>query len=175
MQHFTDHLQSKNLSPVTIGLYIRQIRYFTAWYGNEDMINVQKKDVLNYLNYLKQKNLQANTRNQQLISLRHYFESLVQQEAIQINPTSLIKLRGVQNRKLQYVYSSEELTELADNYYLLYLKQKQEKVIVKGAGSHLFKRTYLAKMRNYTMLQFFIHQGLHTTKILSILCKSELP
>ena len=168
MKNFTAYLQSKDLSPVTIGLYIRQIHYFIAWYGSEDIINVQKKDVLNYLNYLKQKNLQANTRNQHLISLRHYFDNLVQQEAIKINPTSLIKLRGVQNRKLQYVYSSDELTQLADNFYLLYVKQTQEKVIIKGAGSYMFKRTHLAKIRNYVMLQMFIHQGLHTKEVLQL-------
>lgn len=168
MEYFTSYLQSKDLSPVTIGLYIRQLRYFTAWYGSDELINVQKKDVLNYLSYLKQNNLQANTRNQQLISLRHYFDSLVQQETILINPTSFIKLRGIKNRKLQYVYTAEELEQLADNYYLLYVKPTQEKVIVKGAGSYMFKRSHLAKLRNYVMLQVFIHQGLHTKEILQL-------
>ena len=168
MEDFKNYLQSKDLSPVTIGLYIRQIQYFTSWNGSEDIINIQKKDVLNYLNYLKQKNLQTNSRNQHLISLRHYFDNLLQQELIQTNPASFIKLRGVKKRRLQHIYTPEELTQLADNYYLLYVKQTQEKIIVKGAGSHLFRRTHLAKMRNYAMLQMFIHQGLHTKEVLQL-------
>ena len=88
MQHFTDYLQSKNLSPMTIKMYTREINLFISWYGMDDIVNVQKKDILNYLSYLKnQKNYQTVTSNHGLIALRHYFDGLIQQEQININPS----------------------------------------------------------------------------------------
>jgi len=168
MQHFTDYLQSKNLSPATIKEYTRQVNLFISWYGNEDIINVQKKDVLNYLHYLKhQKNYQTISRNNRLLSLRHYFNALIQQEAIQINPTSLIKLRGAKKQRLKNIYTPEELAELADNYYQLYVKTAQEKA-TSGIRPMLYQKSYYAQVRNYVMLQFFIHQGVTPQEIVKL-------
>jgi len=167
MEQFTHYLQSKDLSLATIGRYIRHIHDFILWYGDENTINCCKKDVLDYLSYLKNRNQQSVTRNNALISLRHYFNHLNDENLICGNPTALIKLRGTKKRKLHYMYNPEELEQLADTYYLLEVKRTKEKLIT-GAGQYLHQRTYLAKMRNYTMLLFFIHQGLRTKEILSL-------
>jgi len=168
MQHFTDYLQSRDLSPMTIKMYTREINLFISWYGTEDIINVQKKDILNYLNYLKnQKNYQTVTSNHGLIALRHYFDGLKRQDLIQINPTSLIKLRGLKKRRLQYIYNPEELTQLADDFYQLYVKTAQEK-ITSGARHNTVLKSYYAQMRNYVMFHFLIYQGLTTTEVLNL-------
>jgi site-specific recombinase XerD len=167
MEQFTSYLQSKNLSPATIGRYIEHIHDFIAWYNNEDVINCCKKDLLDYLSYLKNKNQQPISRNNSLISLRHYFDYLIDEDVISGNPTALIKLRGIKKKKLYYTYNPEELEQLADTYYLLEVKRTKEKLIT-GAGQYLHQRTYLAKMRNYLMLLFFIYQGLRTKEVLSL-------
>jgi site-specific recombinase XerD len=102
-----------------------------------------------------------------LIALRHYFNHLNDESLICGNPTALIKLRGVKKRKLHYTYNTEELEQLADTYYLLEVKRTKEKLIT-GAGQYLHQRAHLAKMRNYTMLLFFIHQGVTTREILAL-------
>lgn len=167
MLEFTTYLQNKNLSIATIKRYTRLANLFFEWYNGE-AINCQKKDVLEYLGYLKNtKNLQTISRNNILIALRHYFDYLITENEIAQNPTSFIKLRGLQKHSLQYIYSLDELNTIADNYYLLEVKRTQEKLKL-GAGEHLFKRSYLSKVRNHTMLLFFIHQGLHTREILRL-------
>jgi len=167
MEDFKTYLQNKNLSIATIKRYTRLAELFTQW-NNSKAINCQKKDVLNYLGYLKNtKNLQTITRNNTLIALRHYFDYLIKENFISQNPTSFIKLRGLQKHSLDYIFNLEELNKLADTYYQLEVKRTQEK-IKSGAGEYLFKRSYLSKVRNHTMLLFFIHQGLHTREILRL-------
>jgi site-specific recombinase XerD len=166
MEQFTSYLQGKNLSPATIGRYTGLIGNFTSWYGDDDVINCHKKDVLDYLNYLKNKQ-QPISRNNTLIALRHYFDYLIDEDMISGNPTALIKLRGIKKKKLHYIYNPEELIEFADTYYLLEVKRTKEKLIT-GIGQYLHQRTYLAKMRNYTILLFFIHQGLRTKEVLQL-------
>lgn len=167
MQQFEAYLQGKGLSPSTIGRYERLASLFTAWYGSDDVINCEKKDILSYLGYLKNKNQQTAARNHSLIALRHYFDYLSSQDLTASNPTALIKLRGVKKRRLHYAYNPEELAELADKYYLLEVKRAKENLKA-GAGQQLRKQTYLAKMRNYAMLLFFVHQGLKTIEVLHL-------
>ena len=166
MLDFKTYLQNKNLSIATIKRYTRLAELFTQW-NNSEAINYKKKDVLAYLGYLKNtKNLQTISRNNTLIALRHYFDYLIAQNEIVQNPTSFIKLRGLHKHNLQYIFNLEELHTIADNYYLLEVKQAEENLQLKGG--YFFKRSYLAKVRNHTMLLFFIHQGLHTREILRL-------
>jgi len=167
MQEFKTYLQNKNLSSVTIKEYKRQKNLFKNWHNGE-AINCQKKDILEYLSYLKNtKKLQSISRNNALISLRHYFDYLLQQNEVATNPTTLIKLRGLNKRKLKHIYNLEELTELADNYYQLEVKKAEENLILK-ANRNTTKNSYLAQLRNYNILQLFIHQGLNTREVLEL-------
>ena len=164
MEKFTTYLHQNNYSPVTAKEYQRQTELFTAWYNGEAM-NCQKKDILNYLGYLKNtKQLAAISRNNALIALRHYFDYLLQQNQIVTNPTNLIKLRGLNRRKLKHIYNLEELTELADNYYHIFIQNHNENKLPKNRQ----QAALLSRQRNYQMLQFFIHQGLTTREVLEL-------
>jgi site-specific recombinase XerD len=168
MQKFKTYLQGKGYSPATIRQHQRQAGLFGTWYGSSELINCRKKDILDYLSYLKNtKKLQVTTRNHILLSLRHYFDYLLNSNATAVNPTALIKLRGLNRRRLPHVYTSEELTELVDNYYLLEVKQAEEKLNLSKRKA-LHRESYLAQMRNYVMLQFFVYQGLNTREILML-------
>lgn len=168
MEDFTAYLQHINLRPATIKEYKRQVGLFTTWYGDQDTANVQKKDVLNYLSYLKHhRNHQAASSNHALIALRHYFDNLMEQSLIAVNPTALIKLRGTKKRRLHYIYNPEELTQLADSYYHLEVKTAEEKT-ASGVRPTLYKESYHARTRNYVMLQLFVYQGLTTNEVLNL-------
>ena len=168
MQTFKTYLQEKGYSPVTVKEYQRQIGLFSIWYGSSEMINCQKKDILGYLSYLKnKKKMQVISRNNALIALRHYFDYLLELNWTAGNPTSLIKLRGVNKRKLFHVYSTDELTELADTYYQLEVR-KAEEALTLESPRNTARNSYLARMRNYVMLLFLIHQGITTRELLQL-------
>lgn len=161
-------MQSKNFSPMTIKMYTRQINLFVLWFGSDELLNIEKKDILNYLAYLKnQKKYQTISSNHGLVALRHYFDNLLQQNDIAQNPTSLIKLRGLKKRRLHYIYNPEELTELADNFYHLQVKTAEEKATT-GKRQSLYQQSYYAQLRNYVMLQFIVYQGITTREVLEL-------
>lgn len=167
MEDFKNFLRQQDLSIATIDRYVRLTEQFITWF-DDDVMNCQKKDVLNYLAYLKNHTRQQTiTRYNSLIALRHYFDFLTSKGYFTVNPTALIKLRGLKKRRLHYIFNLEELEELADTYYLLEVKRTQERQKA-GAGEHLLQRSYWSKMRNYTILTFLIHQGLHIREVLRL-------
>ena len=159
MQTLETYLQGKGFSPTTIDNHKKLVAAFTAWFGSEDIINCRKKDVLDYLHHLNGRGVQAVSRYNALIALRHYFDTLMDDSLMASNPAASIKLRGLKKRRLYYIYTPEELTELVDKYYLLEVKRAEEKrALPKRKKQH--EKSYFAQMRNYVMLQFFVYQGI---------------
>jgi len=132
MENFIKYLQEKDLTETTQKAYSFNVNNFLSWYKSEPM-NTEKKDILKYLEYLKKKKKQQNiTRRNSLISLNHYFEYLKKNEQIAVNPTNLLKIRGTKKKQLYNIYTAEELTQLADDYYNIFIKNYDDNHIPKN-------------------------------------------
>ena len=117
----------------------------------------------------KQENI---TRRNALIALNHYFNFLLKNEEITSNPTALIKIRGTKKRHLYSLYTSEELTQICDNYYHSFIRNFDSfcyASIHGGIAENQREQTLLARQRNYIVLSFLVHQGLHTAEIQNII------
>lgn len=137
---FTNYLQSKNISGSTIKSYTRILQRFLD-FTQKEVLQITKKDILNYLQFLQEKQgLQNQTRRQILGVLKHYFSHLQQEYEIQ-NPARLIKIRGAKKKTLHTILSYEELQEFTD----LYFYELEDK-------------------RNYLILTFCIFQGLNISE-----------
>lgn len=159
---FINYLQSRDLAPSSIASYTKLAGLFLTWYKAEP-INCTKKDVLNYLSYLKENTNQNNSsRRQSITALNHYFMALVQADFITKNPVALIKLRGTNKKRLYKIYTADELTELADNFYAFYISGFDDSYM-KFPTKKL--KSKLSRHRNYTMLTFFLYQGLPTNEL----------
>jgi site-specific recombinase XerD len=112
MTEFKKYLQSKNITPKTIEYYCKRVETFKT-YLTKDLEQVEKKDILNYLQFLQEnRNLSNRTRQQTLGILRHYYNHL------QIpNPTNLLNIRGTRKKILYKTLSIEELKDFIDIYY----------------------------------------------------------
>jgi site-specific recombinase XerD len=164
MEKFIQHLQSKNHSVRTQQTYLRNVEAFLKWYDN-DPLNCTKKDVLNFLDYLQTKDCSSKTKSLFVISLNHYFTFL----QLPTNPTALLKIRGTKKKMLYRIYTTEELTQLFDNYYHFYIQGFDDSKI----PENMKQRSLLSKYRNYIMLGFAVHQGL-TAKELHRLCINDI-
>lgn len=161
---FTEYLQSKDLSPSTKNHYLWQVHKFLQW-SNKEAINCTKKDILNYLSHLKNNKNQENiTRKNHLIALNHYFTFLMQNDITTTNPTAFLKIRGTRKRKLQYIYTFEQLEQIYDDYYHNYIANFDVHHIPKNQR----KQSYLNRHRNQIMLGFLIYQGLATNELQKI-------
>lgn len=151
MNEFKTFLQKKGLSISTQKFYCYQVERFLQWY-KDDAINAQTKDVLKYLDYLQNKrSLQNITRRNHLISIDHYFQFIGLG-----NTTAFIKLKGTKKRKLNYIYSTEELTALYDNYHAVYIQ---------NFDPLDWKTSLAGKWRNYIMLGCLVFQGVQTNEL----------
>lgn len=162
MKYFVKYLESKNHSKSTQKAYCKYVELFLDWYKQEPF-NCTKKDILNYLAHLN------NTTNQQNISrrnactaLNHYFTSLLQAGSISHNPVAFIKIRGTNKKRLYKTYTPEELTQLADNFYTVFISGFDDSYM-KYPTKKL--RSFLNRHRNYTMLTFLLYQGLRTNEL----------
>lgn len=164
MQEFTKYLQQKNHSKTTQIAYLRYVNNFLNWFDKET-INCQKKDILNYLGYLKnQKKHQNITRRNSLIALNHYFNFLMQNDLIATNPTALLKIRGTHKKMLYNIYTFEELEQLNDNFYHNFIRNYNDNHIPKNQR----KQSHLTRQRNYVMFSLLIYQGLSTSELQKI-------
>jgi len=141
MKEFTDYLQSKNLANATQSIYLRYVNGFLDWHKKE-LTNCTKKDILNYLAHLKNKKQHENiTRRNTLLAINHYFTFLLKTEAVTKNPTTFLKIRGANKKKLYNIFTHEELTQLADDY------------------NHNFVRNYNTTHFSTFLLRFMVQQN----------------
>jgi len=164
MKEFTDYLQSKNLANATQSIYLRYVNGFLDWHKKE-LTNCTKKDILNYLAHLKNKKQHENiTRRNTLLAINHYFTFLLKTEAVTKNPTTFLKIRGANKKKLYNIFTHEELTQLTDDYYHHFVRNYNDNHIPKNQR----KQSFLSKERNYLMLSLLLNQGLTTRELQKI-------
>jgi len=160
-KEFTVYLENKGLAKITQEEYMSNIDRFLGRVKKED-IQVTKPDILKYLEYLKNKGLQNITRSNHLIALNHYFTFLYQREQITANPCLLLKIRGKNKKKLHKVYTAEELDQLFDAYYQLFVRGYDD-----SRHRHEGQRQYsvLYRERNALITSILFNQGTSTAEI----------
>lgn len=160
MKEFIHYLQSKDLSQATQKAYLFSLEKFLNWLP-KDVENCNKKDILNYLEYLKNQKKQTNvTRKYNLYALQHFFGFLYKNNLVASNPTAFIKIRGSNTQKLQKLYTAEQLEQLYDNYHTVFITGFDDRNIPKNQQ----KQSLLSRERNYVMLGFLVYQGLVTSE-----------
>lgn len=165
MNEFIKYLQSKNLAKSSITHYTDYISKFFTYTGKEAE-QVKKKDILKYLQYLQdKKNYENITRRNHLIALNHYFTFLLKNERVTSNPTTLIKIRGTHKKHLYKTYTPEELEQLFDSYYQLFIRTFDNNHIPKNQR----RQSALSKERNASILSIMLNQGTTTKEIDKIL------
>jgi len=161
---FTEYLQKKDLTKTTQNSYLKDVNRFLQWFSNEPT-NCTKKDILNYLAYLKNiKNQSSTTRNCYLNSLKNYFAYLLSNDLIAKNPTNFIKIRGVKRKFLYHIFKLEELVQLADDYYQNFIRNYDDSKTPENRKIN----SKLSRERNYIILQLLLNQGLVTSEIARI-------
>ena len=166
---FTNYLQSKDLAQSSIIRYRTDVEQFFAKTGKEAE-QVTKVDILKHLEYLKQRRKLENvSRKMHLIGLNHYFTFLYEQEELSENPCLFLKIRGTKKTTLYKIFTAEQLEQLYDSYYQLFVRNYDDSHIPKNQR----KQSALSKERNAAILSLLLNQGT-TTKELDTLLIQDL-
>ena len=159
-QGFINYLEGKDYAVKTITQYVKYTGDFFAKVKKED-IQVTKPDVIKFMEYLKNRNLQKSYRSQYLNAINHYFTFLYQDGKIAKNPCSFMKMRGVTKKKMYKIYTPEELEQMFDAYYQLFVRNYDDSYMCKNYQ----KQSRLSKERNALVLSILFNQGTTTTEI----------
>ena len=81
-------------NPHTRVAYLHAVKLFLGWAEGRglELVNIAPKDVGQYFDGLRKRNLSVATRKQHLAALRHFFDGLVTRHAIILNPA--LSVRG---------------------------------------------------------------------------------
>lgn len=165
MNEFIKYMESKNHAQRTQSAYIILVEKFLQWYQSEP-INCTKADIINYLAHLKKHTRQQNiSRRSSVTALNHYFTALLQAGEINKNPVAFIKIRGTNKKHLCKIYTPEELIQLADDFYHVFIQGFDDTYMKHPTKK---QRSFLSRNRNYAMLTFLVYQGLTTTELTQI-------
>jgi len=110
--NFEQFLQQKSIIPKGIARHQREVGKYEIWLErthDRTPENATKKDLLEYLQYIKEKRKLANaTQNSILQKLKNYHAYLAKEYEIN-DITCLIKIRGTKRQRLRPLFTPDEL------------------------------------------------------------------
>lgn len=157
---FKSYLKQQELSKTTAEMYHYQTMNFISFLDkdNTEVENCSEKEIMLYLAHLQKKGMTPETRKLRLSALKHFFNYQIETGQRKDNPTSRIKLQGIQKQKLYPILSPQELQSIYENYTV----PKED-----DPRSHhnWFKMYKLAKERNKVIIGLLFNQGITTAEV----------
>jgi site-specific recombinase XerD len=128
---FIEYLKSKSLTPRTISSFDRVVVLFLKWLEKEQMKvdQVSYRDILSFMKSC-QKQVSQRTVQLYLNVIRHYYDHLIEENKIEINPVAGIKVQGVKRKALYHIFEPHELHAIYNSYQDETLKGKRNKIIL---------------------------------------------
>ena len=131
---------------------------FLKWLEKQSIEPVQAiyTDVLAYMKYCQKKGTTQRTIQNYLCMIKHFYDHLIEQGEIEVNPVTGIKVQGVKRKTLHHIFQPQELHSLYNNFNDQTLKGKRNKI----------------------MLSLLVYQGLKTEELAALEVKEgkiEIP
>jgi site-specific recombinase XerD len=131
-ESFIDHLKQKQLSYSSIKSYTAMLDRFLVWLKKQGMEpeQVHYADVLAYMKYCQQQGVAQRTIQSYLISVRNFYNHLVELHRVKTNPLQHVKVQGVKQKSLHKILEPHELHAIYHHYRHETLSGRKNKVII---------------------------------------------
>ena len=162
---FKEYLQQRRYRESTINGHLQNAGYFLKWVeanGLQEPENMQYNDLLNYVQYEQQRNLDVSTINLRISSISKYFEFLKEQGTVTRNPARTLRIKGKVKSVIQNPLKYDELLSLYNSYKAV---EKDKSVDWWKLSRHIKERSQLAHQRNIIIVGLMIWQGLHSGEL----------
>jgi integrase/recombinase XerD len=156
MENFRNYLVERRYRQSTIKAHLQNVGYFIDWVdlnGLHEPENAEYNDLLNYVQYEQQRNLDVSTINLRLSSISKYYELLKQEGTVTRNPARTLRIKGKVNSVIQDPLSFEQLESLYHSYKALQKESLHQ------------EKTNLAHSRNIIIVGLMIWQGVHSGEL----------
>jgi integrase/recombinase XerD len=159
LQQFENYLlQQQKYRQSTIIGHLQNINRFLEWMqsnGIEESENISYNDLLEYVQYEKQRNIITASINLRLTSIGKYFDCLKEQGSITRNPARTIRVRGALKKVVEQPLKYADLEKLYNDY----------KALEREVPNHIKEKSALAHERNIIITGLLIWQGLHSGEL----------
>lgn len=165
MEQFKEYLQQRSFRQSTINGHLQNVGYFTQWlesnglYGAE---NITYNDLLGYVQYEREKQIETATLNLRLTSVSKYFDCLKEQGIITRNPARTLRIKGGLQKVIEQPLKYADLESLYHQYKAL---QKSQSADWQNVPGHIKEKSGLAHQRNIVIVGLLVWQGLHSGEL----------
>ena len=145
---FNTYLKKLEQSTKSIASCETAVKLFLNWMKKQSIEPEQGSyaDVLAYMKYCQKKGTTQRTVQNYLNMIKHYYDHLIDEKQIEINPVTGIKVQGVKRKSLYHIFKPEELHAIYNSY--------QDETL-KG-------------IRNKIMLSLLVYQGVKTEELIKL-------
>ena len=165
IENFENYLQQRRYRESTVNGHLQNIGYFLKWIetnGLHEVENISYTDLLNYVQYEQQRNIDVSTINLRISSISKYFEYLKEENLITRNPARTLRIKGKAKTIIQNPLKYDELL----NLYNAYKELSKINVDYKyPLPKHVQEKSTLAHQRNIIIVGLLIWQGLHSGEL----------
>ncbi|EEG78378.1 integrase family protein [Dethiobacter alkaliphilus AHT 1] len=118
IEQFQQYMNDIERSPVTIALYLRDLRYFGSYMekkhnGPVYLEDIKSADIEGFLRSLKERNIAPNSRSRYLYTLRSFYKFAYKKELVERDISLAVDLVKLPTKERHYL-SQQEVAELAD-------------------------------------------------------------
>jgi integrase/recombinase XerD len=142
---FETYLKQRGFSHKTIKTRLMIYGQYTEWLTKENLEaeQVTYNDLLSYIKHRQRKGATQRTIQNYMGVIKHYYNHLMEEKKIAINPVADLKIQGVKRKVLYHILEPHELHQIYNSYQDESSKGK----------------------RNKTMLGLLVYQGLKTEEL----------
>ena len=118
LEDYAIFLRKKGRVNKTITAYQISVRLFLAWCGKNKIEPsfITYDELLKYTEKLRKSGRQHQTVNNHHLAIRHYFDLLIAQGLLDVNPILAIRLKGKPNKSIIHILSKDQLEALYKAY-----------------------------------------------------------
>ena len=129
---FNQYLKRLEQSSNSIASCERSVNLFLNWMNKQAIQPEQGSyaDVLAYMKYCQRNGTTQRTIQNYLNMIKHFYNHLIEQKQIEVNPVTGIKVQGVKRKSLYHIFKPEELHAIYNSYQDESLKGKRNKIML---------------------------------------------
>jgi site-specific recombinase XerD len=161
-ENFKKYLQEQGYSSTTIQSHINNLKRLHGWAMQEGLEPEQLSytELLSYTKHCQNGGASKETVNHYLITIRHYFNHLIEQEQAIENPAQYLQLKGTLRKRLYDIFTPVELESIYHRYCIGDFSSKRY--------STLKLRHEREHLRNKVIVGMLIYQGLRSDEIIHL-------
>jgi len=129
---FNGYLKKLELSTKSIESCEAAVNLFLNWMDKQSIEPEQGNyaDMLAYMKHCQKNEATQRTIQNYLNMIKHFYNHLIEQGQIKVNPVTGIKILGVKRKALYYIFQPEELHAIYNSYQDESLKGKRNKIML---------------------------------------------